>query len=91
MSANRLFLVCTHHQSLEDALLLADRGGNDVQYLAASMRRADDWFAKHSRCGRGCDHFQLAYHRTQDWDVPQPAENTAAGAVKLNLALAGKH
>lgn len=91
MSANRLFLVCTHHESLEDALLLADRGGNDAQYLAASMKRADDWYARHMRCGRGCDHFKLAYHRTPDWDVAPPAENTVPGAVRLNLALNGSH
>ena len=72
-------------------MLLAERGGNDAQYLAASMKRADDWYAKHMRCGHGCDHFKLAYGKTPDWDVPQPAENTAAGAVRLNLALAGTH
>ena len=85
MSANRLFLVCTHHPNLEDALCLAERGGNDVQYFATSMKRADDWFEKHAQCGRGRDHFQLAHHRPIDWDVAPPAENTVAGGVRLAL------
>ncbi len=85
MSANRLFLVCAHHPQLEHALCLAERAGNDAQYTAASMKRADDWFAKHQGCGRGCDHFQLAMHRPADWDVAPPAEATPAGAVRLAL------
>ena len=85
MSANRLFLVCSHHPNPEDALCLAERGGNDVPYTASSMKRADDWFAKHQGCGRGRDHFQLAHQRPMDWDVPQPAEDTPAGAVRLAL------
>lgn len=90
MSANRLFLVCSHHQNIDDSLCLAERPGNDAQYLATSMKRADDWFAKHMGCGRGADHFQLAYHRPQDWDMPQPAEHTPAGAVRLAL-INGSH
>lgn len=85
MSANRLFLVCSHHPNPEDALCLAERAGNDMQYTTSSMKRADDWFAKHQSCGRGCDHFQLAMHRPADWDVPPPAEATPAGAVRLAL------
>lgn len=85
MSANRLFLVCSHHQRLEDALCLAERPGNDAQYMATSMKRADEWFAKHQGCGRGCDHFQLALHRPADWDCAPAAECTAAGAVRLAL------
>jgi len=91
MSANRLFLVCTYHPSLDEALCLAERGGNDVQYILATLRRGDDWFAKHSKCGRGCDHFQLAYHRPHDWDVAPPAEDTVAGGVRLSLAVNGSH
>lgn len=90
MSANRLFLVCSHHQNPEDALCLAERAGNDAQFIAASLKRADDWFAKHQGCGRGCDHFRLALHRPADWDVPQPAEASPAGAVRLAL-LNGSH
>jgi hypothetical protein len=89
MSANRLFLVCSHHPTLDAALCLAERPGNDAQYIAASMKRADDWFAKHQGCGRGCDHYQLAFHRPQEWDQPIPAEHTPAGAVRL--VLAGSH
>lgn len=85
MSANRLFLVCSHHPNLEDALCVGERPGNDSQYIAPSMKRADDWYAKHMGCGRGMDHFQLGYHRPIDWDTPRPAESTPAGAVCLAL------
>lgn len=85
MSANRIFLICSFHPSFDDSLLLAERHGNDAQYLAASQKRADDWYAKHMRCGRGCDHFKLAYNRPLDWDVPPPAEGTVAGGVRLAM------
>lgn len=91
MSANRIFLVCSHHQRFEEALLIAERDGNDAQYIAANLKRADDWFAKHMRCGRGCDHFKLAYHRTPDWDVAPPAEHTVAGGVRLSLVNGSEH
>lgn len=84
MSANRIFLVCTKHPSIEDALLIADRADATAQYTAAMPKRADDWFAKHSGCTRGCDHFQLAFNRPLDWDVPQLASPTAS-AVRLAL------
>lgn len=89
MSANRMFLVCSHHQNPEDALCLAERAGNDSQYTWVSMKRADDWLAKHQGCGRGRDHFQLAHARPQDWDAPVPAESTPAGAVRLALVNGG--
>lgn len=89
MAANRLFLVCSHHPGIEHALCLGERAGNDAQYILPSMKRADDWFAKHARCGRGLDHFQLAYHRPQDWDIPKPAEKTVAGGVRLSLVNGG--
>jgi len=85
VSSNRLFLVCSHHPKIEDSLCIGERTGNDSQYLLPSMKRADDWYAKHMGCGRGLDHFALAYHRPQDWDVPQPAERTVAGGVRLAL------
>lgn len=87
MSANRLFLVCSKHPSIEDALLIADRQDANSQYTAAMPKRADDWFAKHQRCAPGCDHYQLAYHRPQDHDAPKgpPALTPAAGGVKLAL------
>jgi hypothetical protein len=86
MAANRIFLVCQHHPEMDQALLLAERGGNDVGYDPAKYKHADTFFEKHAHCGRGLDHFQIAYNRPQDWDVPQPAENTVAGGVKLVLA-----
>lgn len=85
MSANRLFLVCSHHPKLEDAFCIGERLGNDVQYIAPNLKRMDDWYLKHMECGRSMDHFQLAYHRPQDWDVPQPAEGSVAGGVRLAL------
>jgi len=88
VSANRLFLVCSHHPNLEDALCLADRAGNDVQYILTSLRRADDWFAKHAKCGRGCDHYQLAFHHPMDHDIPKPADPVPA-AVRMEIAKAG--
>lgn len=85
MSANRLFLVCVHHPNIEDALCLGERLGNDVPYLSPSTKRLDDWYLKHMECGRTLDHFTLAYHRPQDWDVALPAEKTVAGGVRLAL------
>lgn len=89
MSANRLFLVCAHCQEIEKSLLLADRADGDSQYTIATMKRADDWFAKHQRCGTGVDHFKLATHRPPDWDVSPPAQDTPAGAVRLAIAMNG--
>lgn len=90
MSANRIFLVCQHCQEPEQAMLLAERADGNAQYIAAPSKRADDWYAKHQRCGKGVDNFKLAYGRPQDWDVSPPAQNTAAGAVRLAL-LNGSH
>lgn len=89
MSANRLFLVCKHCESLENALLLAERADGNSQYTAASAKRADDWYAKHQRCGVGVDNFKLAYHRPVDWDLSPPAQDTSAGAVRLALLNGG--
>lgn len=88
MSANRIFLVCSHCRELESALLLAERADGDAQYTAASMKRADDWYARHQRCGKGVDHYQLAYHRPIDWDVSPPAP-AVASAVRVVLATNG--
>jgi hypothetical protein len=90
MSANRIFLVCAHHPAIEEALLIADRPDASGQYCAAMPKRADEWFAKHARCARGCDHFKLAFHRPLDWDVSPPAESTVAGGVKLALVNGSK-
>lgn len=90
MSANRIFLVCSHHPSIEDALLIADRPDACGQYSAAVPKRADEWFAKHAKCSRGCDHFKLAFHRPLDWDVSPDAQDTVAGAVRLGIINGGK-
>jgi hypothetical protein len=85
MSANRIFLVCQHCPQPESALLLADRADGEAQYMGANLKRCDDWYGKHQRCGSGVDHFRLAYQRTQDWDVSPPAPATAVG-VRIALA-----
>lgn len=85
MSANRLYLICAHHESPEEAFCIGERLGNDVQYVAPALKRLDDWYAKHMGCGRGLDHFKLGYQRTQDWDVPPAAEKSVAGGVRLAL------
>lgn len=85
MSANRIFLVCSHHKSFDQALLVSERTDAETQYTFAVPKRADEWFAKHQACGRGCDHFQIAYMRPMDWDVSPPAEETVAGGVRLAL------
>lgn len=95
MSANRLFLVCSHHPKIEDSLLLAERTDSETQYFGSfyaarhDLRRVDDWFEKHANCGRTRDHFQLAMHRPANWDVAPPAEKTVAGGVRLALVNGG--
>ncbi len=88
MSANRILLCCSYHKSIEDMLCLAERADGDAQYTAASIKRADDWYAKHQRCGPGADHYQLAYQRPLDWDLAQPAPDVAA-AVRVALLNGG--
>lgn len=90
MSANRILLACSYHKTFEEMLCIAERADGDAQYTAASMKRADDWFAKHQRCGPGADHYQLAYQRPLDWDKPLPAPETAA-AVRMALVSANGH
>lgn len=88
MSANRILLCCSYHKSIEDMLCLAERADGDAQYTATSMKRADDWYARHQRCGPGADHYQLAYQRPLDWDVSPPAPEAAA-AVRMALVTNG--
>lgn len=90
MSANRIFLVCSHCREIEASLLLAERADGHAQYIMASTKRADDWFARHQRCGRGVDHYEMAYNRPLDWDVSPPAEGTVAGGVKLAIVNGGE-
>ncbi len=91
MSANRIYLVCSHHPNPEDALLICERADRIATYEPAKPKKADEWFLVHRSCGRGRDHFQLAYHRPQDHDRPLPAEDTVAGGVKLAMAINGTH
>lgn len=92
MSANRIFLVCSHHPSIEDALLIADRQDGTTPYTAGMPRsgRADDWFVKHVRCAPGSDHFKLAYHRPQDWDLVRPELEPINAGVKLAIVNGSK-
>lgn len=90
MSANRILLVCAYHETFEEAFCIGERLGNDVQYVAPNTKKMDDWYARHMGCGRGLDHFKLAYQRTQDWDVPPAAETSVAGGVRLALLDGGR-
>lgn len=88
MSANRLFLVCSHHPKFEDAFCIGERGTSQAQYTAPRFKGMDDWYARHMGCGRGCDHFQLAYHRPPDHDLPKSADPIKA-SVRVEIAKAG--
>lgn len=97
MSANRLFLVCSLHPSIEDALLIADRHDAQARYYCESncrcvgckcaeksRARRNAWFEKHSKCGNP-DDFKLALHRQPNWDVPKPQLEPVAAGVKLAI------
>lgn len=85
MSANRIFLVCSHHKSFEDSLLIAERGEHQIGFEPVDMRRAAKWFEKHAACGKP-DDFQLAFNYPQNHDVVETpvAKETAVG---VHLAL----
>jgi hypothetical protein len=100
MSANRLFLVCSAHPSIEDAFCIADRneagGIQSGQYFCAGNCRclkckcADKYRERMGdffikHAGCGMDHYQLAYHRQKGWDISPPAQDTVAGVVRLAL------
>lgn len=91
MSANRLYLVCTHHTNPEEALLLGERASYEAGYTPSKYKNARDWFDAHAACGRTRDHFALAYGHPADWDIDPPAEDTVAGQVKLAVAINGAH
>lgn len=82
MSANRIFLVCNHCQSIEESLLLAERQTASDQYLTPNLKRADDWFAKHLKCGVDC--FSLAYHRPKDWDRPTLITDAVSDSLRMD-------
>lgn len=84
MSANRLFVVCAHHPTLDQALCVAERFQWGMPYEASRSLVADEWFQRHQACGKGnsCDHFRLAMHRPADHDKPVQTVNQA---VKLTL------
>lgn len=86
MSANRIFLVCSHHKSLNDAMLLCERVDASATYEPPNLKRLSEWLQTHSKCGNP-DDFQLAFHRPQNWDVSPPAIDSVPGAVKLAIAL----
>lgn len=91
MSANRIFLVCSHCKNFEDALLLSERPeGNSIHEPPLRFSHQTAWFEKHAKHGNP-DDFQLAFHRPQNWDVSPQAQNTPAGAVRLALVNGSKH
>lgn len=90
MSANRLFLVCTAHPAIEDSFCIGERAGTDPRYdcdldLEGHL---DAWYRKHSTCGNGPDHYQLAHHRPPNHDVATP-QSALGPAVRLALANGG--
>ena len=87
MSANRVFLVCSHHRELESALMLCERADAAALYELGSLKRAHEWFERHAKCGVDC--FQLAYQRTPGWDVSPPAPPVAS-AVRVALLNGGE-
>ena len=91
MASNRILLVCKHCNHIEDAFCVGERMGNDVPYIAPTLKKIDAWYAKHENCGRGCDHIALAYHRSADWDQSLPAEETVAGNVRMALVNGSEH
>lgn len=84
MSANRLFIVCKYHASLDQALCVAERYEWGQPYEQSRSWTANEWFKRHAACGKGntCDHFQLAMHRPSEHDAPV---TTVDKAVKLSL------
>ncbi len=64
--------------------MIAERGEGSGRYEIGKLKHADEWFAKHLRCGNP-DDFQLAFHRPPNWDVSPDATETVAGAVKIAL------
>lgn len=88
MSANRIYLVCSHCREPEHALLLAERpDGNSTHEPPLRTSHMTAWFERHARCGKP-DDFQLAFGRPQNWDVPELATKAASG-VRLALATNG--
>lgn len=86
MHGNRMYLVCQHCPQPADALILAERAGNDAQFTAeCGTSRMDKWLAAHQKCGKGCDKFTVAYLQPKDWDVSPDATDTTAGAVRMAL------
>lgn len=85
MSANRIFLVCSHHKNFEDSLLIAERGEHQIGFEPANMKRAATWFERHATCGKP-DDFQIAFNYPQNHDVvetPQPKEAALGVALAL--------
>ncbi len=85
MSANRPYLVCSHHPNPDDALCMTERRGTGEFYIDVAMDVADRWFKKHELCGQNREHLQVAYLPPQDWGCASAAESTPAGAVRLAL------
>lgn len=84
MSANRIFLVCSHHPQLENSLCVAERLDASNLFEPANLKHIEDWFERHAKCGNP-DDFQLAYQRPRNWDVSPPAQDSVAGAVRMGI------
>lgn len=85
MSANRIFLVCSHCREFAESLLIAERAPGQPIFSPANLKRADRWFERHATCGKP-DDFQIAFNYPQNHDVvetPQPKEAALGVALAL--------
>lgn len=86
MSANRIFLVCTHHPEEQHALVLGSRLANGY-HRAPRPVQIEEWFDLHKHCGGNADHFTIAFQKPKNWDISPPAPPIAA---HVRLALVPK-
>jgi hypothetical protein len=97
--SNTIYLVCVHHPDKADAFVLAERadlmgythfldqGGKMLpRFMQSQADRLAKFFKRHKHCGRGCDHFTIAFDQAKDWDIPKP--ETLAEAVHAHLQVA---
>lgn len=83
MSANRIYIVCSAHQAIEDAFCIGERPIANTDYAPGNLKRLSEWYAKHADCG--IDHYALAYAKPRAWDQETPAP-AVASAVRVAIA-----
>jgi galactokinase/mevalonate kinase-like predicted kinase len=68
---NRMFLVCTHHPQMVDAIAIGRRNSFDGYRTAANAAALEKWLDTHKDCGGTQDHYTIAYENTKDHDKSQ--------------------